>query len=476
MEPSENTPLIQNQNGCCARASSCLKTSLVYLFTDWPWEIAQYAVMPNTIPKDSKTPKGEAEEGDFRCSIEWLLLWPAIILFRLSFIIIAVVTQLMTCFRRDRISTNFTMVLIHNTSLKKLTCNEKSEVISSLLIPDMVIVLLAFWVYFGLKFGSQYCRGCFGWKELNSVMKADTTGSLNTLVIAARPKLIEKAVTVIYTVIPFVYIILSQVVSIVYLEAFKLANEDVIIQAPLGGPTLGKDLKYGMITLSFVGFIALDVLYLQVIMRYAYRCQMIIYYLQIIKQKVNEFKTVTETNEQRIKDQEMRDHQEIQLDEGFENQKLKDHQKSIMEQTETAYTFIKQLNASSGTIALVIIIAAFQAANCAVILLCNEITYPQAVAVALRLILWAFLAVFPFHKAAGVNITSKRLRDLGWDMHRPSLACHYDPHGLNNGVHVSLKARVFGISVNPWLPYLVTILLLLTIMVGSKFKWYEHVL
>ena len=146
-----------------------------------------------------------------------------------------------------------------------------------------------------------------------------------------------------------------------------------------------------------------------------------------------------------------------------------------MEQTETAYTFIKQLNASSGTIALVIIIAAFQTANCAVILLCNEITYPQAVAVALRLILWAFLAVFPFHKAAGVNITSKKLRDLGWDMHRPSLACHCNPHGLNNGVHVSLKARVFGISVNPWLPYLVTILLLLTIMVGSKFKWYEHV-
>ena len=286
MEPDESTPLIPNQDGCCARASSCLKTSLVYLFTDWPWKIAQYVVMPNTIPKDSKTPKGEAEE-DFRCSIEWLLLWPAVILFRLSFIIIAVVTQLMTCFRRDSISTNFTMV--QNTSLKKLTCNEKSEVICSLLIPDMVIVLLAFWVYFGLKFGSQYCRGCFGWKELNSVMKADTTGSLNTLVIAVRPKLIEKGITVIYTVIPFVYIILSQMVSGVYLEAFKLANENVIIQAPLGGPTLGKDLKDGIIALSFVGFIALDVLYLQVIMRYAYRCQMIIYYLQIIKQEVNKF-------------------------------------------------------------------------------------------------------------------------------------------------------------------------------------------
>ena len=215
--------------------------------------------------------------------------------------------------------------------------------------------------------------------------------------------------------------------------------------------------------------------YLQVIMRYAYRCQMIIYYLQIIKQKVNDFKTAKRTNEQAIKDQSIGD-QEIEHDVGYENQKVKDCQEDIKDNTETAHTFLKQLNASSGTIALVIIIAAFQAANCAVILLCNEITYPQAVAVTLRLILWGFLAVFPFHKAAGVNIASKKLRDLGWDMHRPSLACHCDSNGSNNGVHVSLKARVFGISVNPWLPYLVVILLLLTVMVGSKFKWYEHVL
>ena len=177
-------------------------------------------------------------------------------------------------------------------------------------------------------------------------------------------------------------------------------------------------------------------------------------------------------NEQKaIKDQSIGD-QEIERDIGYENQKVKDCE----EDTKTAYTFLKQLNASSGTIALVIIIAVFQAANCTVILLCNKITYPQAVAVTLRLILWAFLAVFPFHKAAGVNTASKKLRDLSWDMHRPSLACHCDSDGSNNGVHISLKARVFGISVNPWLPYLVVILLLLTIILGSKFKWYEHVL
>ena len=69
-------------------------------------------------------------------------------------------------------------------------------------------------------------------------MKADSAGTLGKLVKAVRPTLIEKIVTVIYTVIPFVYILLSQAVSGIYLYAFKLANEDVVIQAPLGGPGL----------------------------------------------------------------------------------------------------------------------------------------------------------------------------------------------------------------------------------------------
>lgn len=481
--PNETTPLTgmqnhpreqprdehEDQHSCCAGTSCrCLKTSSVYFFTDWPLEIARYISIPDTIPQDSSNDTAEEE---FRCSFQWLIIWPVVVIFRLSFIVTAVVSQLMTCFRRDQISRNFTVVEIHNISMKKLNCDEKCDVISGILIPDMVIVLLAFWVYFGLKFGGQYCRGCFGWKELNSVMKADSIGSLSKLVKAVREKLLEKTLIPAYTVIPSTYIVLSQIVSGLYFYAFKLANEDVVIQAPLGGPTLGKDIKYGIIALSFVGFIALDVLYLQVIMRYAYRCQMIIYYLQIIKQKVSEFKTA----KKKTKDQSPGD-QEIERDVEYENKQFKGSQDDMKDNTETAHTFLKQLNASSGTIALVIIIAAFQAANCAIILSSNDITYLQAVAVTLRLILWAFLAVFPFHKAAGVNIASKKLRDLGWEMHRQSLACHCDTNESNNGVHVSLKARVFGISVNPWLPYLVIIILLLTIMVGSKFKWYEHVL
>ena len=38
-----------------------------------------------------------------------------------------------------------------------------------------------------------------------------------------------------------------------------------------------------MIALSFVGFIDLDLLYIRVIMRYVFQCQMIIYYLYMIR-------------------------------------------------------------------------------------------------------------------------------------------------------------------------------------------------
>ena len=282
--------------------------------------------------------------------------------------------------------------------------------------------------------------------------------------------------------IPLLYIIVSQGVSVFYLFAFQLAHKNVIIQSPLGKTTLDGDVKYTLISLAFVGFVALDLLYLRVIMRYAYRCQMMICYLQLIKRDVYKLKKAKGKFEQIHKAEELKDHEKrnegkkeegIEVDKEYKGQKIKNQKEEIMKKTENAYTFIKQLNASSSTVGFIILIASYQAANCVVILLGNDITYLQGAAILLRLVLWGILAVFPFHKAAGVNIASKRLRDLGWDMHRPSLACHDDSHKSNDGLRITLKARVFGISVNPWLPYVVVLLFFLTIMIGSKFKWYR---
>ena len=470
MQPDERTFLLENQRGSFAiaiiryicdfarLACGCLKMSLVklkillvYFFTDWPWETVKYMCMPDTIPEGA-FPEPPQEPDNCRSAHVCLLLsrflWT---LFRIAIIVYALVAQLMTCFRRDRISTNTTAVIINDTSnMTKLNCDDQTEIVVSILIPDIVIVLLAVWVYFGLEFGKKcYCR-CCGWKELNVVMKADTAKNLNKLVQAARDKLIKSnRVTVRYTVIPIVYIVLSQVVSVIYLIKFKLVNKDVVIQAPMGGPTLGEDTKYIIIGFLFIGFIALDVLYLQVMLKYAYRCQMVIYCLKIIKQHVKVYR----------KDM---------IERQFTHQQMENRKKDIMDKTENAYIFIKQLNASSGTIALLIIIAAFQAVNCAIMLLSNELSdYYQIGAVAARLLLWAFLAMFSFHKAAGVIIVEKKLRNLGWHMKRQSLVHDGDSH------HISLRAKMFGISIKTWLPYLIVLALVFVVMVGAKIKWYE---
>ena len=95
----------------------------------------------------------------------------------------------------------------------------------------------------------------------------------------------------------------------------------------------------------------------------------------------------------------------------------------------------------------------------------------QVLAMAVRLILWTFLTLFPFHKAAEVNVA---LRKLGLAVHTPKHhACINCYHRLN---YITLKARLVGIPVHPWLPYVVVILLLFTIMIGSNITLYEHLL
>ena len=70
----------------------------------------------------------------------------------------------------------------------------------------------------------------------------------------------------------------------------------------------------------------------------------------------------------------------------------------------------------------------------------------QVLATALRLILWTSLTLFPFHKAAEVNVA---LRKLGLVVHRLHTP-HYHPyvnshHRLN---YITLKARLIGIPVH----------------------------
>jgi len=86
----------------------------------------------------------------------------------------------------------------------------------------------------------------------------------------------------------------------------------------MGGVSLVGNVKTILIVSSFIGFI-FDLLYTQVTMKYAYRCQLNVYYLKIIKGDIDNYKNMNE------------------------GQANKNFQKEIMEKVGKADTFIKQL-------------------------------------------------------------------------------------------------------------------------------------
>ena len=476
---SENQALTNENYSSYPRKNTTLtmlQALLVYLLTDWPWETAKYinAVEPrrrNFVIASSRwrVCRGCSSSRCTKCFTKLLrLLFTSllIIFLRLLPVCIGYVSQLMTCFRRDY--PYFHWVLLedpnshHNVTTQycQLKCKVNKEFVTGLLIPDAVLVTLSVWVYCILKFGYPLCQR-FGCKGFKAVLKADTTECLNKLIKEVKPELLRKPFVKVYTVIPVGYIVSSQLLSIFYLFAFGVTGKNVVIQSPIASSVYAnlsqqRHINITILISSFLGFIAFDLLYVRVIMRYAYRSQLIIYYLESIKRQIKQ------------------DQENVEI--------------IIQEKIKKVYKFLKQLNASSATTGFVILITGFAAISCVINLL-NTTSCPihsldeegnarfssmqlmQVLAMAIRLILWTFLTLFPFHKAAEVNVA---LRKLGLAVHTPKhhayINCH---HRLN---YITLKARLVGIPVHPWLPYVVVILLLITIMIGSNITLYEHLL
>lgn len=459
---SENHSLTSENWTRSLTRSSLLRTFLVYIFTDWPWATAKYI---NCV--EQRHIRRRVTCSKFCDKLLHFVITFVFIISRLLPIGIGYVAQLMTCFRRDYPNFTWEHTEITNatnhTILQycRLKCDVNKEFVTGLLIPDAILVSLAIWVYCGLKLGYSFWQR-LGCKGLKAVLKADTSKSLNKLVKEIKSELPRKSLIKVYTVVPVGYIVLSQLLSIYYLFAFGVTRKDVVIQSPLASSIYEtqnqqRDLKVIIIIFSFVGFIAFDLLYVRVIMRYAYRSQLFIYYLQSIKRQINQ-------------DQE--------------NQETLISQENINK----IYKFVKHLNASSATTGFVILITGFAATSCVINLLnttsCpihpldkggnthfNSMQLMQDIAVALRLILWTFLMLFPFHKAAEVNTV---LRKLSLFMCTPPH--HVCGNHYQRLHYITLKARLIGIPVHPWLPYMVVFLLLLTIMIGSNISLYEHLL
>ena len=434
-DSDERSPLLINNNNTNIKpkmSTNCL-FSLVFIFTYWPSQ---------TIIKMFSS---QAESIQFCVSkraklCRWIYGFSFIF-----FINFGVLAQLVTCFSRQNPYAHwvedphdFNPGDNNNSDIPycKLKCDIDKNFVTGYIFPDAIIVLLSLWVYllepiYNLKYRCN---------------------------IASLDKLIEKSTevennysrfcvhTYIYTGISILYILVSLALSIGYLFAFGFVRKDVVIKSEIFSSN--GVVKIISIIFSLFGFIAFDLLYIQVILRYVYRCDFLVEYLKTIKDdfpknQANDDATIGFTDDQRKK-------------------------------IKTASKFLRELNKNTFAIGMVIVIAGFTAFSCIVNLIsttdCPRVNKDwQVLLVALRLILWLCIVLFPFYKAAKVNETSCELSVNLVTRSR-------DPKMVSKGVkYITLKARLIGILIQPWLPNAFLLIIIFAIMLGSGIKYF-HVL
>ena len=487
--------------GCCCRCCCrCLCVGFVCAFTYWPYKRVKEITSIYLEHNNNST--------QCQCTLDCCRLTCIRFLLALvpiSLIIFGVFSQMITCFSRqnpyahwvhdpnDNLSNNISTN--SNTRYCLLKCDINKNFITSFIFPDAIIALLALWIYLVNPL-------------IKIIMKTEDR-TIEELLIVVRDKGLKEfcCTSSCYILISMGYIISSLSISILYLFAFgivrvkKDAYDAVMQSAPI---PLGKN--KAMIFLSFLGFLAFDLLYIQVIMRYAYQCTLLVYYLDSINYELkdlckdnvaNPTSTVTHTDNVANltttvthTDSVANLTTTVTHTDNVANltttvtdvviSKLPNYNKGDVK---SAYEFLKQLNATSRTTEMVIIIAGFTAINCVINLFnttdCpiyssnkeanSEITYKimQVAAVTSRAFLWIFVVLFPFHKAAQVNEASSKLRFK---------IALYHPQISKGAKYIASEIRLIGIRVHPWLPYVVFFVIIFVIMMGSNIISYIHFL
>ena len=352
---------------------------------------------------------------------------------RILLAFVGLIAQAIICFRRDRLDNDFIHTRTDNDSNKSLECHESTQLFSAIIIPDVIFLLLLSWV------------------SLHPLFCKDNNEDLSKLVreIETIERQPDEYIKYIYPLIPLVYLAASQTASIIDLFVFNIAQSDVVIHLS-SDTNISGSLKIIIIATSFLGFIAFDLFYTQLIVRYSLQCKLNSYFLQAIKKKI----------------------------EATENNGRYRSQTTAIEDVEKARNFVNQLNTSSITLGVGIMITAVQAINCIINFLDKGNTIIQAVALLFRLSHWLFITLF---QAALVNCESLKLRETGLVMRRMPVIFHNNDEHQNNILNtyaslITIKAKLFGFTVHTWFPYVIMILIALTLTVGSRFKWYENIL
>ena len=392
-----------------------IRTPLIGTITDWPWKVAAY------ITGDSNNNR---PMNHYSCC-QWFY-----VIIRMAVAIMGLLVQTITCFRRDRLDQN---IIQENNASKVVKCNDTSQLFSAFIVPD-VIVLSILIVVLVRK-----------WRFTHE----DITNLINKLTDDQfTKKQPERYMTLCFPIFFIVYMLFSQVVSIMNMLAFHITDNDVIMHSKWTNNISGS-WKIVLIILSFLGFIAFDLIYAQFVMRYAYQCEMITYVLGEIKNKIDKYMYANQ------------------------NDALKDVKK--------AEDFLKQLNDNTIAIGYITVLTTFRAIISIISLLNKGHTVFQEIAIVARFLQWFFLTMCTPHETARVNAASKALEKTGLSMYRPPVLFPDNDEDQTTLVKthvssISLKAKLIGFAVHPWLPFMIVILTVFSLELGSGFKWYEHIL
>ena len=462
---------------CCISIQDLLKSLhvlLISLLTDWPWKIAAFYASDKDIPKPN-------------CLTTYIQLIYVILRFLL--VIVAMVTKDIISFRRDCLDNTSSSgasfplppVNLYRDYDPSENANESAtETVSANIIGpaaykplklfgeniilDLITIILLIWVlrnYFrSLCKRNKPTENPVGAAEAGNVEKRNNY-SLEELIDKVNKMQIENrssrmiCTKILAIIIPIGYVICSAGVSAMYLSVYFKHTEVIW---PEEWEITGC-LKVVVIITLLVSTTAVDLLFIQIVIKYILHCQLNIYFLQLITKKV-----------------------EVKSNEAYKNQ---DEAEQDLIQ---ARGFLKKLNKSSKIVELAIIYALIQAINTAINLSndtkdSNESAKPQFRELALicRLIGGIFLIMAPFFQASKANKISETLCDSDLAMYKyPIMFRENTPPQKNliekNVSKIVLNAKLFNLTIHPGFIRLAIIGILLFFAVKSGFQLFEKAL
>ncbi|XP_065917761.1 uncharacterized protein [Dysidea avara] len=359
------------------------------------------------------------------------------VLFISMVITATLITQILSCFRRDQFESELVPVTSGNHTVEVIRCNV--SVVSNSIIPDLLLLTTYFYGIYLFWSGQEYLQNLAGQVFVQCYKFTawpDPTSRrlINTIFF--------------YLILGVAYIVVSLAVRIADAAVFDLFDGNVTVSWPDGGPQFSGGGKLVLVIFSLFGFIFFDAVYIMAIINYAIQSELNIYLLSALRIKV-----------------ERREHKS-----------LDDAVKDI----NRANNYLKVLNGKTATaVALIMFNVATAALNGLIVLQDNNNSTDRTVVATITAVLWSLLVVFPFIQAARVTAACNGLLASGPIIRgRPlqymgSPQLELDSFSIFT-LSITMRAEIFGIPVYPWMAYLCAVAFSFTLLLLCQTGDYDY--